>query len=417
MASRSYVDTWNWNARFAAYKFGQSFKWFCVLNVLGQKQTYAITGPGNANATWGLIVSLGAAWAAFGPAIFGDWSDRIRKRRGFVIAGMLLTLALLTGLAMANQVWMLFAGYFLVQVADDVAEGPYGGALPEVVPQEKRGFASSVIGQLSLSAQLVGGISMFFLASNLLAAYAVLAAVTIACSLITLQVLPEPNQTSTDRAKVPFWKGYTKPWASHDFRIVWTTRLMAATGAYVITVYLQNFFRDSYNRNADGTLTGWFNLQVPPESAVSLVLLMIATFGILGAIFAARRIDRWGRKPMMRGAGMSVAVLLIPFMFSRSLSLTMALAIGFGLVYGAYMSSEWALASDVMPDPEELSKDMGMWSSSGQFAQLIVGVTGGLIDGLNRGFGIPSGYMASVGIASVLFAGAAVLIGQIRGTR
>jgi len=415
VSSGKYVDTWGWNARFAAYKFAQGFKWYCVLNVLGQAQTREIA-PHAANSSWGLIVSLGAAWAAFGPALFGDWSDRIRKRRGFVIAGLCATLLLLAWLSQATALWMLFVGYFLVQVADDVAEGPYGGALPEVVPQEKRGFASAVIGQLSLAAQVLGGVAMTLVSHNIPLAYAVVGGVAVLGSALTLTVLPEPPPRAAREPK-PFWQGYLAPWQHHDFRVVWTTRLLAAVGAYVITTYLLNFLSDAYWRDPDGKLTGLFGLRAEPRQAVALILLTISISGVAGALVAARKVDRWGRKPMMSAAGTLIAVLLIPFMLSRSLELTMLLGVGFGVVYGAYMSAEWALASDVMPNPDELSKDMGLWSSSAQFGQLLVGLVGPLIDFVNRRAGSPSGYMVSVGVAAVLFLTAAVLIRQIRGTR
>jgi MFS family permease len=50
----------------------------------------------------------------------------------------------------------------------------------------------------------------------------------------------------------------------------------------------------------------------------------------------------------------------------------------FGLGYGTYLSTDWALAVDVLPPTNNAAKDMGLWSISQTVAQTIATALAGL---------------------------------------
>jgi MFS family permease len=65
---------------------------------------------------------------------------------------------------------------------------------------------------------------------------------------------------------------------------------------------------------------------------------------------------------------------LICPLFIFASSVTMALAIGalFGLAYGAYISVDYALGTDVLPEASDAGKDMGVWHIAMTLPQTIM---------------------------------------------
>src|SRR5688572_25790618 len=159
-----------WQLGMSAYWFAISLKWFVLLTAVLPAQVEAITGDSKA-AAWGTVVSIGAVWALFGPALFGSIADRVGKWRPFVGMGAAFTTLALFLLPQSTELWHLVAGYLLLQVADDMAQGPYAALIPGLVEPEQRGRASGVMGLLAMSAQIAGGIGAFALSPNLKAIY------------------------------------------------------------------------------------------------------------------------------------------------------------------------------------------------------------------------------------------------------
>jgi MFS family permease len=55
------------------------------------------------------------------------------------------------------------------------------------------------------------------------------------------------------------------------------------------------------------------------------------------------------------------------------------LAILWGFGYGAYLSVDWALGTDVLPNPDHAGKDMGVWHLSMVVPQSVAAPAAGLL--------------------------------------
>ncbi|HSJ55711.1 MAG TPA: MFS transporter, partial [Anaerolineae bacterium] len=92
--------------------------------------------------TAGLIIAM-----LVQPAI-GLLSDRYTsrwgRRRPFLVAGVLLDLACLSLIAAAPDYWTLLAAVLLFQLTSNISHGALQGLIPDLVPEEQRGAASSV---------------------------------------------------------------------------------------------------------------------------------------------------------------------------------------------------------------------------------------------------------------------------------
>jgi Na+/melibiose symporter-like transporter len=132
------------------YYFGISFLW----NSLGRFLLQALlpqsnmAGPAHAIAAFGLLAFCGLLIATIVQPLAGAFSDRFAsrwgRRRPFVIVASLTDLVFLAAIVFAPNYWFLLVAYCLLQLSSNVAHGPYQGLLPDLVPPEQRGVASSI---------------------------------------------------------------------------------------------------------------------------------------------------------------------------------------------------------------------------------------------------------------------------------
>jgi MFS family permease len=434
-------DRLGWYVGISSYWFATSLKWFVLLQVVLPGQVEAVVPGGEKNTYWGAVFAIGAIWATVGPAIFGSWSDRVGRRRLFLSIGATATLVPLAFLAQANSLWMLMIGYLLLQITDDVSTGPYSALVPQVIPEERRGFASGVLGVFKLLSQVVGAVALLALSGNVLMVYSVIALFNIVCAAISLYATrdlpddapPRASDSSSGMAGMAkwqfrwqrFWKDWARPWGSYDFRLVWFSAFLGSLALYLVQPYIRFYLQDVIR---DFSFFGLFTLGnsftgTPEEQtsatvkAVSVLILLISLFGAIGAAIAARLTDRLGRKRVILLSGFSMGLTLIPFALIHNFGLILILTILFGLGLGGRTSADWAMASDVLPNKDELGKDMGLWQMSQSSVQVFAGSAGILITMGNRATGGGGGYMGAILVASVLFVISTMVVQKVKGSR
>jgi MFS family permease len=90
----------------------------------------------------GLIIAL-LAQPAFG--LLSDRStSRFGRRRPYIFVGVLLDLAFLAAMALSWNYWMLFASVLLLQFSANISHGALQGLIPDLAPEDQRGRASAV---------------------------------------------------------------------------------------------------------------------------------------------------------------------------------------------------------------------------------------------------------------------------------
>jgi MFS family permease len=409
-------DKTSWYIGLAAYWFASSAKWFILLLLILPEQVKVITHDDAKNTAWGLVVSVGSIWAIFGPAIFGFVSDRIGfKRTPFIAIGAGMTVIAFMFLASANQMWMMFVGYLMLQVSDDVAQGSYQALIPELVPEDRRGRASGVMASFDLLAQITIAVIGLALGLNAQLVYIALAVINIAGAIATIRTVKGAKPLVHVEAEVAgsaigaFFMGWVLPWRSRDFAWVWATRFLNSLGFYLILLYLSNYLSDVVKTFDLGFVT------VPSKYGVMAIGLVISLFGGLGALWASKVVDRIGRKKVVFLSGLLMSVLLVPFALVPVYGVILLLSIGFGIGYGAYLGSSWALISDVLPSAKAIATDMGVWAMSLTLGQMIAGFAGRFVDQLNSNqFGM--GYTASFLTGAVMFFLGTVFVRKIKGS-
>jgi MFS family permease len=393
--------------RLSAYWFATSFKWFLVLLVLLPAKVAELSPPEEKATRLGFLFGLGAVMAILGPPVMGYLSDRLGRRRPFLLWGSLLTAFALVLLTHAPSYGLLLLAYLLLQVADDLATGPYSALIPDLVPRGERGTASGYMGVLQVSGQILGGVVGFLLALQPQAYLAAL--LNLLGAAFSLSLVPDRLPRANPR---PFSSAMAAPWRDRDFLLVYLTRFLVMLGFYLAQTYLQYFLADVVRafQALGRTITE------EPFQAVALLGLLISLGAALASVPAGRASDRVGRKPLiyLSGAGLG---LLMPFilLFPRY-DLLLFLALFFGLFYGVYLAVDWALVADVLKDPEAHATDMGLWQTSIVVPQVLAGAFGRPLDLLNaKSPGL--GYTVLFLLAGLFFLLGAFLVAGIRRAR
>jgi len=241
--------------------------------------------------------------------------------------------------------------------------------------------------------------------------YWVAAGINLACAATTLLALPPDSAPSSEpaptRLRLEDWTG---PFRNVDFRWTWITRFLVAFGFYLILIYVSNYLSD---RVTDLRLFG-FDLKEPSRAAL-VAAVAIAITGAIGAVAAGKWTDR-SRKRVIRASGWVMAATIVPFALVPNLNVMVGCALLFGFGYGAYQTASWAIASDVLPDPEAAAKDMGIWQASVATPQVLHLILGRMVDAGNRlGGGI--GYTMAFLIAAAAFLVGCLRVDRVRGSR
>lgn len=427
----AFRDRPSWYLGLSAYWFATSYKWFILLLVVLPGQVKEIVPGGEKNTYWGLVFATGAIWAIFGPALFGHLSDRILRdgtkpeRRLFLSIGAGLTVIALFTLLEAKSLAMLAFGYLLLQISDDVGTGPYSAAIPELVPTEHRGKASGVMGMLNAGAQIVSAVVAIAL-GRIELIYIGIASVNVICAAWTiwtlkgaLPVAPSFSRSEEEGigrgagAKIGFFASWLEPWKSADFRWVWFTRMLNALGLYMIEPYLKYYIEDRVADSAGKVHLASFSIDA--DKATLFLALLISATAVLGSLLGGNLTGRIGRKATIRRSAVLISAGLVPFALVPNYGLFVVVALVFGAGYGMYLTADWALAADVMPNKNSLAKDMGIWQSSVPCVQVFAGAVGALITFFNKqSFGL--GYSVAFLLAAAAFFLSAQLVTKVKGS-
>ncbi len=423
-----FQDRLSWYLGVSAFWFATSMKWF-VLFLLQPIQVASIVEGGEKNGAWGTVVAIGATEAMFGPAICGYLSDRcgsrFGRRRPFIAIGAALTAIALLFLGQASSLWMMIVGYLCLQISDDIGTGPYAAIIPDRVPEKHRGRASGIMSLLQLVAQ-IAAVAVALPLHDITKIYVAVAIVNIVCAVIVLFTVREgrydfstrvqeagsapPKEEGLDKKLMRGLANWIAPFRSPDFRWVWFTRFLTSFGFYLILLYVSNYLSD---RIPDVSLFGKSVGSV--KNAALIAGLSISLAGGIASVFAGKLADRIGRKKVIIYAGWLMFVTLVPFALIPHFTTIFILALIFGLGYGSYLSADWALVSDVLPNKDDAAKDMGIWQSSIAMPQILTGIVGTLVDFGNRQQ-IGLGYTIAFLLSACAFLAGSLLITRVKGS-
>lgn len=387
-------------------------QWTALIIIVVPKLVLHMVGPTKAGTSMSLLTASGALLASVAQPIFGALSDRLHhpwgRRRPYMLVGVILTAVMLVTMGMVHTFIWFFLAYLGLQLFANLASAPYAALIPDVVVPQQRGVASGYMGMMNQAAIILGVLIPTFI-THTREMFMILAALQLLGLLVTLVGVHEmplrdtPATWHWGRFFKSFW---LSPKMYRDWWWVFLTRLLVLLGFSTLEYYLYYYLH---------FVQGLAN----PSSMLDLVLVVMTVGSLLSVLTAGWLSDKFQRrKIMVILGGIFMGITAIGFVFTKSLTMIYVFAGIFGIGYGTYLSTDWALAVDVLPRTGDAAKDMGLWSISQTIAQTIATAIGGiLLVILTHRVGAAEAYRALFVVTFVYFLLGSLLVTRVRSAR
>ncbi len=331
------------------------------------------------NTYLGNLTFVGLVVAMIVQPIAGALSDRSHTRFGprrpFILLGTLLDLLFLALLALAGNYWLLFLGYFFLQISSNIAHGACQGFIPDLVPLESRGLASGVKNLTDILG-MIGGIAAagFFLSRHrfglAIASMAVMLVITALITMVTVKEEPLPDDGG-GRSIGEAFKGsfYLDVKSYPDYAWLIASRFLILLGVYTITAFAHYFIRDV--------------IKPPhPAAATAQLLSLLPLWMLILVVPVGRLCDRVGRRPLIALSGVMAAFGVFLLVFAKSMGQLMVFGSIIGIALAIFLSANWALATDLVPS-SEAARYLGLSNIATAGAGATARLGGPLIDLFN----------------------------------
>ncbi len=406
----------------SSFWFATNLHWGALLLIIIPAQAKKISPADSAGAiAW--IFGLGSIVALLVPLIAGALSDRSTsrygRRRPFMVFGIAINLVGLAIMGYAvSQLSLVFyiLGYLVVQFGNNMAGAAYAGIIPDMVPTDQHGEASGYMATMTQAGMILGafGSGILLGKGGSTLAYLIIGCILVAfVALTAFTVHEKPLETKPPPLTLAeFVRGLIEPLKSPDFFWVLVTRALVTLGMWCVQPFIQNYLSDVVHVKNDVEMGGLL---------LATILLCATVTGLIGGKLS----DIIGRKKVVYVANTLIAICSIAFVFSHSLPYTFVVGALYGFGYGAYFSVDWALACDVLPNPEDAGKDMGIWHISmvlpQTFAPALAGYvlshvgTSTMVDGV-RHYAL-QGYQAAFTLGAIFLLLGAFFLRNVRERR
>jgi len=378
------------------FGFALSALWGSLHSIILPVRLLDFVAESQKNTYLGLLTFAGLILAMIWQPIAGTISDRSSfswgRRRPFVLIGTILAMLFIPGIGLISSYMAIFIIYCLLQVSCNTAQSGYQGFIPDLVPEGKRGLASGV----KILLEIGGGIALLGLIGPFMDRYfageggswlwlsleggswlwlslGLLAIALLGTMIATILTVKEPPGTGAPKLSLPSFLYKTfkiDVRANRDFVWFIVSRLFIVMALAPLQTFTLYFIKDV----AD----------VPNPAEVTANLLIVVGITMLAVIYPAGRLsDRVGRKPIAVFAGLLGALgILLLYFFHDSYGSIMFAGVLLGLCTGAFFSTNWALATDLVVKGEE-ARYLGLTNLATAGGAALARLIGPMIDFFN----------------------------------
>lgn len=327
-----------------------------------------ISEPDRVDANLGLVLAVGALFALVANPLAGRLSDRTTSRWGmrrpWIVGGVVVGLGGFALIGVATSIWMVMLGWCIAQTAMNAALAAANATLPDQVPARERGKVSGIVGITTPLGILAGSFLINFIGDDFLR-FVVPGLLALILGGLFAAFLKDRVRTEkpADRFTFAMFLGsfVFNPVKHPDFGWTWLTKFFVMFGYAGIATFLPLY------------LTRRFEL----DEQTTITTILIANVASMAAMMISSPIGGWlsdrvgKRRPFVTAAGViMVAGLVLLALAPNVPTLIVAQAIiGFGA--GSFFSVDLALATQVLPDPDDTAKDLGVLNIANALPQSI----------------------------------------------
>ncbi len=314
------------------------------LNTIVIPQRVDALNPGAQGVLLALVIAVGAVAPIIVQPTIGMISDytvtRWGRRKPYIVAGTVLDLVFLAGFAMSSDVLAMLAFYFLLQLSSNLAQGPFQGYVPDLVPARQVGTASGLMGLMLVLGTVVGvGIATLGGATSVPGVIA-LGAVEAVTMVLLVSLVDEgraapPRPASWMRIARSAWDREIL----HESNVLWLLLVrLLFLGAYNVTTLATPYFERVHGLSDSEA-----------NATVFLATIIVGVATLVAAVPGGRLSDRYGRRRVIWAAGAIAGIGLLAVAAAPSRELAIAGFVPVGMGMGVFLSADWALMADVIP--------------------------------------------------------------------
>jgi MFS family permease len=370
----------------------------------------ALVGIKAAPGSLALVSGIGALVSIFGNPFFGRMSDRtwsrLGMRRPWMIIGLVGGTIGVAVVSLAPNIPVVLLGWCIAQLFFNALLASLIAVLPDQVPAVQRGMVSGVLGVCLPIAAVSGTFIVKLFAGDSEATFLVPCATGGFFILLFALVLKDRRLAKADR---PVWSlrefastFYVKPRTSPDFAWAFASRFMFLMAYALLTTYEAYYLLQKI-----GSAVADVPQQIFIGTLVQSVIIITAS------LICGHLSDRTGRrKTFVCTAAIAYGLALFAIaMASNFNGFLVGMAIS-GLGFGVYAAVDLALVADVLPNPGQNAKDLGVFNIAGAAPFSIAPACAPVILAIGGG-----SYGVLYAVAGVCAVVGAVAVLRVRGVR
>ena len=332
--------------------------------------------PDGANAASAVLGGWGALFATIANVVFGRLSDRTTSRWGrrriWIVTGTVIMTIAFVIMAAAPTLLMATVGWSLAQLGANMTLAPFIATLADQVPKFQRGKISAWLG-IAQNVGVLGGtyvaqmfqtnMFMMFVAPSILA----IAAMVIFAFVLPDKVLPVKPPRAT------FYEWWNTFWVSPakypDYALAWWSRFLITFASFGFTAF-RVFYLINHVHVSEKDVAAVITLSV----LINTVCLVVAS-SIAG--WLSDKIGR--RKAFVWISTVLFAIGTYALIHIHDVPSFYVLEALMGIAYGIYVGVDLALVVDVLPNPDDSGKDLGVFNMANALPQTAAPLVGGFL--------------------------------------
>ena len=375
------------------YWLGLSFMWNSIHPIILPSVLLHIVPEQLKNTYLGILTFCGLVLAMIIQPISGaasdGWRSRWGRRRPLVLVGTGLDFIFLSLLAWSGNLFIVILGYVGLQITSNIAHGPMQGLIPDLVSNEQLGLASGLKNLLDMAGLIVASLVAGSLLSPddrypTMIMVVVMGILLISAAVTFFCVKEEPtSDNSRNGNKIHIKQVFQidlKANTSYFWLIV--SRFIFLVGIYGIQTFAQYYIRDVM-------------LAANPVKATGDLMASLAIALVICSLVGGWLTDKIGARLVIYFASLISAIGAFLLVIAKDIPSLTCFAGILGAGIGLYLSSNWALASQLAPR-EEAGKFLGLTNLATAGASAVSKLGGIPIDVANNAF--PGHYYGYTGL-------------------
>jgi MFS family permease len=363
-----------WTRRFTLLWLGFWMAWLVPVQLVLPNQLDALD-PVHKVRDFGIVNGAAGVVALIALPVAGALCDRTRsrwgRRRVWMAAGVLILAVSLAATGPQRSWPTVMICWMFASLGFSIASAGLYAAVADQVPVTQRGVISSAIFGPQAAGLLLGVALLGEVITGTITGYLVLTVALVALSVpFVLRYRDSPaGETRLPRFNLRVLADtmWVSPRAHPDFAWAFGGRVTVNIGNALGTTYLLYFF------------TNYLHLK-DPDTALLYAIAIYLVFTLITAYGGGVLSDRSGRRRVFVAvAALLQGIAAVLLVIWPSFSMTLVAAVFLGAGYGAFLSVDQALVTQVLPNAETRAKDLGIMSIGNNVPQALGPVAAALI--------------------------------------